>query len=107
MNTPTIAIITGGSRGLGQNSAMKLAEQGTDVILTYRSGEKEAAAVVAAIEKLGRKAVALSLDVGKSASFDAFATKVRDVLSKTWQRETFDFLVNNAGTGRHHRGRLR
>jgi NAD(P)-dependent dehydrogenase (short-subunit alcohol dehydrogenase family) len=101
MNTPTIAIITGGSRGLGQNSAMKLAEQGTDVILTYRSGEKEAAAVVAAIEKLGRKAVALSLDVGKSASFDAFATKVRDVLSKTWQRETFDFLVNNAGTGLH------
>jgi NAD(P)-dependent dehydrogenase (short-subunit alcohol dehydrogenase family) len=101
MNTPTIAIITGGSRGLGQNSAMKLAEQGTDVILTYRSGEKEAAAVVAAIEKLGRKAVALSLDVGKSASFDAFATKVRDVLSKTWQRETFDFLINNAGTGLH------
>lgn len=101
MNTPTIAIITGGSRGLGQNSAMKLAQQGTDVILTYRSGEKEAAAVVAAIEKLGRKAVALSLDVGKSASFDAFATKVRDVLSKTWQRETFDFLVNNAGTGLH------
>ena len=101
MNTPTIAIITGGSRGLGQNSAMKLAEQGTDVILTYRSGEKEAAAVVAAIEKLGSKAVALSLDVGKSASFDAFGTKVRDVLSKTWQRETFDFLVNNAGTGLH------
>jgi len=101
MSTPTIAIITGGSRGLGQNSAMKLAEQGTDVILTYRSGEKEAAAVVAAIEKLGRKAVALSLDVGKSASFDAFAIKVRDVLSKTWQRETFDFLVNNAGTGLH------
>ena len=101
MSIPTIAIITGGSRGLGQNSAMKLAEQGTDVILTYRSGEKEAAAVVAAIEKLGRKAVALSLDVGKSASFDAFAIKVRDVLSKTWQRETFDFLVNNAGTGLH------
>jgi NAD(P)-dependent dehydrogenase (short-subunit alcohol dehydrogenase family) len=101
MSTSTIAIITGGSRGLGQNSAMKLAQQGTDVILTYRSGEKEAAAVVAAIEKLGRKAVALPLDVGKSASFDAFAAKVRDVLSKTWQRETFDFLVNNAGTGLH------
>ena len=101
MSTSTIAIITGGSRGLGQNSAMKLAEQGTDVILTYRSGEKEAAAVVAAIEKLGRKAVALPLDVGKSASFDAFAANVRDVLSKTWQRETFDFLVNNAGTGLH------
>jgi len=101
MSTPSIAIITGGSRGLGQNTAMKLAEQGTDVILTYRSGEKEAAAVVAAIEKLGRKAVALPLDVGKSASFDDFAGKVRGLLSKTWQRETFDFLVNNAGTGLH------
>ena len=101
MSTPSIAIITGGSRGLGQNAAMKLAEQGTDVILTYRSGEKEAAAVVAAIEKLGRKAVALPLDVGKSASFDDFAGKVRGLLSKTWQRETFDFLVNNAGTGLH------
>jgi NAD(P)-dependent dehydrogenase (short-subunit alcohol dehydrogenase family) len=101
MSTPSIAIITGGSRGLGQNTAMKLAEQGTDVILTYRSGEKEAAAVVAAIEKLGRKAVALPLDVGKSASFDDFTAKIRDVLNKTWQRETFDFLVNNAGTGLH------
>ena len=101
MSTPSIAIITGGSRGLGQNTAMKLAEQGTDVILTYRSGEEEAAAVVAAIEKLGRKAVALPLDVGKSASFDDFTAKIRDVLNKTWQRETFDFLVNNAGTGLH------
>jgi NAD(P)-dependent dehydrogenase (short-subunit alcohol dehydrogenase family) len=99
MSTPTIAIITGGSRGLGKSTAMKLAEQGTDVILTYRSGHDEALAVVAAIEKLGRKAVALPLDVGKSASFDAFAAKVRDVLSKTWQRESFDFLVNNAGNG--------
>ncbi|MBB6242490.1 SDR family oxidoreductase [Rhodanobacter sp. MP1X3] len=101
MSNPSIAIITGGSRGLGQNTAMKLAEQGTDVILTYRSGQKEAAAVVAAIEKLGRKAVALSLDVGKSASFDDFAVRVREALSKTWQRDSFDFLVNNAGTGLH------
>jgi NAD(P)-dependent dehydrogenase (short-subunit alcohol dehydrogenase family) len=101
MSNPSIAIITGGGRGLGQNTAMKLAEQGTDVILTYRSGQKEAAAVVAAIEKLGRKAVALSLDVGKSASFDDFAVRVREALSKTWQRDSFDFLVNNAGTGLH------
>jgi NAD(P)-dependent dehydrogenase (short-subunit alcohol dehydrogenase family) len=99
MSTPSIAIITGGSRGLGQSTAMKLAEQGTDVILTYRSGHDEAVAVVAAIEKLGRKAVALPLDVGKSASFDDFAATVRGVLGKTWQRERFDFLVNNAGTG--------
>ncbi|WP_458071218.1 SDR family NAD(P)-dependent oxidoreductase [Rhodanobacter sp. BL-MT-08] len=99
MRTPSIAIITGGSRGLGKNTAMKLAEQGTDVILTYRSGHEEALAVVAAIQKLGRKAVALPLDVGKSASFDDFAATVRDALGKTWQRESFDFLVNNAGNG--------
>ena len=101
MSNPSIAIITGGSRGLGQNTAMKLAEQGTDVILTYRSGQKEAAAVVAAIEKLGRKAVALSLDVGKSASFDDFVAQVREALRKTWRRDRFDVLGNNAGTGLH------
>lgn len=101
MSTPSIAIITGGSRGLGKNTAMKLAEQGTDVIFTYRSGHDEAVAVVAAIEKLGRKAVALPLDVAKSAGFDAFATRIREVLSNTWQRDSFDFLVNNAGTGLH------
>ena len=101
MSKSSIAIITGGSRGLGKNTAMKLAEQGTDVILTYRSGHDEAVAVVAAIEKLGRKAVALPLDVGKSAGFDDFAAQIRDVLSTTWQRDSFDFLVNNAGTGLH------
>ncbi len=101
MSNPSIAIITGGSRGLGQSAAMKLAEQCTDVILTYRSSQKEAAAVVAAIEKLGCKAVALPLDVGKSSGFDDFAAQVREVLSKTWQRESFDFLINNAGTGLH------
>lgn len=101
MSTATIAIITGGSRGLGKNTAMKLAEQGSDVILTYRSGHDEANAVVAAIEKLGRKAVALPLDVARSAGFNDFAAKIRDVLRATWQRESFDFLVNNAGTGLH------
>jgi NAD(P)-dependent dehydrogenase (short-subunit alcohol dehydrogenase family) len=101
MSKPTIALITGGSRGLGQSTAMKLAEQGTDVILTYRSGQKEAAAVVAAIEQLGRKAVALPLDVGNSSSFDDFAAQMRELLSNNWQRDSFDFLVNNAGTGLH------
>lgn len=101
MRTPSIAIITGGSRGLGKNTAIKLAEQGSDVILTYRSGYVEAVAVVAAIENLGRKAVALPLDVARSASFDAFAAQVRDALRDTWQRDSFDYLVNNAGTGLH------
>ncbi|MDB6062676.1 MAG: short-chain dehydrogenase/reductase [Verrucomicrobiaceae bacterium] len=94
-----IALITGASRGLGKNAALKLAASGVDVILTYRSRKDEADAVVAEIETLGARAVALALDIGNSASFDAFAGQVRDALATTWQRERFDFLVNNAGIG--------
>lgn len=96
-----IALVTGGSRGLGRNTALKLAAQGTDVILTYRSNRAEAEAVVAQIEQLGRRAVALPLDVGDSRSFDAFAAQLRDALAQHWQRERFEFLVNNAGIGIH------
>ncbi|MGH8073322.1 MAG: SDR family NAD(P)-dependent oxidoreductase [Lysobacter sp.] len=100
MTTPSpIALITGGSRGLGRDMALQLAAQGTDVILTYRSRRDEATAVVTAIEAAGRRAVALPLDVGDSASFDAFVTQVSDALRTEWQREQFDYLVNNAGVG--------
>lgn len=102
MTTPTpIALITGGSRGLGRNAAVKLAAHGTDVVLTYRSNRAEAEAVVAAIEKLGRRAVALPLDVGSTASFGTFANALRAELRNRWQRDHFDFLVNNAGIGAH------
>ncbi len=94
-----IALITGGSRGLGRNAALKLAARGVDIILTYRSRADEAAAVVAQIEALGRRAVALPLAVDAAASFPAFAEQVRQALAGTWQRERFDFLVNNAGMG--------
>jgi NAD(P)-dependent dehydrogenase (short-subunit alcohol dehydrogenase family) len=94
-----IAIITGGSRGLGRSAALHLARAGVDVILTYRSQEAEAAAVVAEIEGVGRKAVALKLDTGKSASFDSFVEAVQQALTRKWQRSSFDFLVNNAGFG--------
>ena len=96
-----IALITGGSRGLGKNTALKLAEKGNDVILTYRSQQAEAQAVVAQIEKLGRRAVALPLDVGNSGGFAAFAEQVRGVLKQQWQRERFNYLVNNAGISGH------
>lgn len=96
-----IALITGGSRGLGKNSALHLARQGSDIILTYRSQRAEAEAVVAEIQTLGRRAVALPLDAGDSASFPAFAAAVGAALAQTWQRERFDHLVNNAGMGHH------
>ncbi len=94
-----IALITGGSRGLGRNAALKLAARGVDIILTYRSRADEAAAVVAQIEALGRRAVALPLVVDAAAGFPAFAERVHQALAGTWQRERFDFLVNNAGMG--------
>jgi NAD(P)-dependent dehydrogenase (short-subunit alcohol dehydrogenase family) len=94
-----IAVITGASRGLGRNSAIKLAEAGTDVVITYRSNRAEADNVVAEIRKQGRRAVALQLDVSKVSTFDSFAAQLRAILSEHWNRDHFDFLVNNAGMG--------
>jgi NAD(P)-dependent dehydrogenase (short-subunit alcohol dehydrogenase family) len=99
--TNPIALITGASRGLGRNAALKLAAKGSDVILTYKSNKAEADAAVAEIQALGRKAVALHLDVSDSKSFAAFATAVQQALTTTWQRQQFDHLVNNAGVGAH------
>jgi NAD(P)-dependent dehydrogenase (short-subunit alcohol dehydrogenase family) len=96
-----IALVTGGSRGLGKSTALHLAKRGTDVILTYKSGRAEAEATVAEIESMGRRAQALPLDVAKSTTFVEFAIRLRDVLSKNWQREKVNFLVNNAGIGIH------
>ena len=98
-SAPTITLVTGGSRGLGRNTAEHVARAGGDVILTYRSGADDAAAAVAAIQALGRKAVALQLDTGKVATFAAFAGRVREALASEWQRDSFDHLVNNAGHG--------
>lgn len=96
-----IAIVTGGSRGLGKNMALNLARKGVDVILTYNSKKAEADEVVAQIEQGGQKAVALQLDVSNSKSFTGFAQQVKDALKQKWDREHFDFLVNNAGIGIH------
>jgi NAD(P)-dependent dehydrogenase (short-subunit alcohol dehydrogenase family) len=96
-----IAIVTGGSRGLGKNTALKLAEHGNDVILTYRSRRAEAGAVVQQIEAMGRKARCLPLDVAAVSGFADFAAAIREVLNKHWQQDRFHFLVNNAGIGIH------
>jgi len=94
-----LALVTGGSRGLGRSMALHLADRGVDVILTYRSRGDEAAKVVEAIRGKGRKAVALALDVGNVKSFDAFGEEVRKALRETWKRDHLDALVNNAGHG--------
>ncbi len=96
-----IAIVTGGSRGLGKNAIEKLAKKGVDVILTYHSQAAAAQEVVATVEVQGGKAVALPLNTGESGSFDAFVAQVKTQLQQVWQRDTFDFLVNNAGVGLH------
>lgn len=95
-----VAIVTGGSRGLGKDMVRSIAGRGTDVIFTYRSSEAEAAALVAEVEGMGRRAAALQLDVGMSPTFDEFVDQVRGVL-QDWDTERFDFLVNNAGIGVH------
>lgn len=96
-----IAIISGGSRGLGRNTALHLAEKGVDVLFTYRSRAAEAESVTREIAGKGARATALPLDVGDARGFADFAARVQTELHRHWQRETFDFLVNNAGTGVH------
>ena len=95
----SIALITGGNRGLGKNGALKLAARGVGIILTYRSHADEAEAVVNEIRALGGKAAALPLDVGVTAQFDPFIEQLRKVIHQVWQREDFDILINNAGQG--------
>lgn len=94
-----IAIITGGSRGLGKSMALELSKKGTDIILTYNSKKEEALEVVKQIEANGQKAHALQLNVGNSKSFKAFVDEVKKVLTEKWQRDQVNFLVNNAGIG--------
>ncbi len=95
-----IAIVTGGSRGLGRNTVLSLARRGLDSILTYHSNEAEALSAVAAVEEAGARAVALRLDVGDASSFDGFVEAVKNALQGLGT-ERFDALVNNAGTSRH------
>ena len=99
--TKKIALITGGSRGLGKNMALSIAKKGFDVILTYNSQKDEALAVVAQIEQLGQKAVALQLNTGDVKSFDTFFGQLTTTLKDTFNTDHFDFLVNNAGIGLH------
>ncbi|MFC4816106.1 SDR family NAD(P)-dependent oxidoreductase [Flavobacterium sp. GCM10023249] len=94
-----IALVTGGSRGLGKNSALQLAHKGFDVIITYQSQKEEAEKTVSELRSLGRKASLLQLDLSNIPSFDAFAGSLKNTLSNDFGTEKFDALVNNAGSG--------
>lgn len=99
MSTNKIALVTGGSRGLGKDMALRIADKGIDVILTYHSNQEQAKEVVNEIQSKGQKAIAFQLDTGKTDTFDAFFTKVSLHLEEKTGKPNFDFLVNNAGIG--------
>jgi NAD(P)-dependent dehydrogenase (short-subunit alcohol dehydrogenase family) len=99
MSTPKIALVTGGSRGLGKNMALHLAKKGIAVVLTYHTQQAEAEGVVAEIAALGQQAVALQLDASNVSTFDIFFEQVKATLRATFDTDRFDFLINNAGTG--------
>ena len=99
MSEVKIVLITGGSRGLGKDMALSIARKGMDALLTYRSHEEEAQKTVSEIENLGQKAAALHLDMSDLGSLDRFVKNVSATLQSHWNRQAFDFLVNNAGMG--------
>ena len=98
--TNRTAIITGGSRGMGRNTAVNLVRRGVDVIFTYHSNQAEAESLIREIEGMGGKAAAFRLDTGNLVAFDEFVADVRRALG-SWGRERFDYLVNNAGNSQH------
>ncbi|MEL6717570.1 MAG: SDR family oxidoreductase [Bacteroidota bacterium] len=99
MKEQKIALITGGSRGLGRDMVLRLAEKGIDSIFTYHSNEAAAKEVVAAVEKMGQKTKAFQLDTSQIQGFDDFFEQVSSYLKQEYGNPNFDFLVNNAGTG--------
>ncbi|WP_379964380.1 SDR family NAD(P)-dependent oxidoreductase [Epilithonimonas sp. UC225_85] len=94
-----IALVTGGSRGLGKDSALQLAKKGFDLILTYQTKKEAADEVIKEIESIGQKAFALPLDISTTAGFDEFTTKVKEILDTQFSSAKLDALVNNAGIG--------
>ena len=98
MTTNKIALVTGGSRGLGKNMSVALAKKGIDIVLTYHTNKEAADAVVTEIRALGRKAFALQLDTSDTGQFDSFMQDFTSLLQELGGKPFFDYLVNNAGT---------
>lgn len=99
MSTQTkIALVTGGSRGIGRNAAIAIAGKGLDVVITYNTNKEAADAVIKEIEKLGQKAWALKLDTSNISLFGNFVTELSTQLKAQTGSANIDYLVNNAGT---------
>jgi NAD(P)-dependent dehydrogenase (short-subunit alcohol dehydrogenase family) len=99
MTHSKLALVTGGSRGLGRDIALSVARRGIDVVLTYKTAADKAESVVAEIERAGSKAAALPLDLSQISSLDGFLARLKATLRERWNTESIDFLVNNAGIG--------
>ena len=96
-----IAVVTGGSRGIGRSTVLSLARKGVDSIFTYHSNRAEAEKVAGLVQELGRKAVFLQLDTGDIGSFDPFVQSLEGALAELGAKR-FDYLVNNAGISHHN-----
>src|SRR5690606_30102385 len=99
VNQSKIVLVTGGSRGLGKDSALQLAKKGFNLIITYQTKKESADEVVKEIEKMGQKAFALSLDISSTKAFDQFVTELENILDTQFASAKLDALVNNAGIG--------
>lgn len=97
--TTKIALVTGGSRGLGKDMALALADKGMDVILTYREQQQSAEEVASIIQRKGRNAAVVAYDAANINDIDTFVTSVLNVLRTQWRTDRLDFLINNAGVG--------
>ena len=97
--TERIALVTGGSRGLGKNAALKLAADGTGIVLTYNRSQQEALDVVHEIQETGVNAAALQLNVGDITSFEHFAQQLHETLKSVWQRETLRLFIEQCRDG--------
>lgn len=99
MEQKKIALVTGGSRGIGRDTAIALAKKGLDVIITYKAEKEKADSVVTEIQGSGGQVAALRLDTAEVHSFDGFASELSDLLMRVFGKDKFDFLINNAGIG--------
>jgi NAD(P)-dependent dehydrogenase (short-subunit alcohol dehydrogenase family) len=97
MSQNTIALITGGSRGIGKNMALSLAKKGHEVIITFNEKEDDAVAVIREIQAMGQKASCLQLDIADSSGFEEFLSNLQHILKREFKAKTINFLVNNAG----------